>query len=373
MYTIRRFFYLFSVTLLIFGCGKKQGHNEPLKIYVGGTMQPVMKAIKVEFEKKYDKKVVLDSKGSGELLAQIKTSKEGDIYVSHDPFMDILMKKEQLGVDAWVVSELVPVIVVQKGNPKKIAGLQDLLSDDVDLYLTDYKKSTLGRMLNVIFAKAGIDLATLRNSKDINTNRSGGYVANMVQTKNADAAICWRAVATLRKKDLDIITIPSIHLPTPYVDAVTSATKKSYPLCPVRVTISTLKCSKQGDMAAKFAKFAISKDAQNIFKEFGYNVNGLHQAYKNGRELRATNRILTIFAGAGLRKVMKELTSRFEEISGITVIADYAGSGTLMIFLSLVMSIMWIVCMNLQKELIKNLIFVSFVLLSLWQRVILKG
>jgi ABC-type molybdate transport system substrate-binding protein len=128
-------------------------------------------------------------------------------------------------------------------------------------------------MLQTIFAKAGIDFAELNRTKRISRNRSGGYVANMVTSGNADAAMCWQAVAVLRKEQLDIVDLPSTHLPTPGVDAVTSATGRRYVLSPVHVTVATLKCADQPEIAKDFATYLISPEASATLKRFGFTVH----------------------------------------------------------------------------------------------------
>ena len=282
-----------AALVLVPGCGKKSeqqatgvAEKKPLICHIGGTMRPIIAKLAAEYEKETGQKIEINSAGSGELLAHIEMQKEGDLYVCHEPFMDILMQKG-LGVDAWVIGELYPVIIVQKGNPKNIKSLQDLTRKDVDLYLTDYKLSTLGRMMNTIFAKAGISLDELKKKKRIETNKSGGYVANIVKTKNADAGIVWDVVAKLRSDGLDVVKIDQ-YLPTPGVDMVTSATGKSYPLTPVRVSISTLKCSKQPEAAAKFAEFLTSPKHAKDFQDAGYKINPalIGQKYKDGKPLK---------------------------------------------------------------------------------------
>ena len=248
------------------GCG-----DDALLVHVGGTMRPVMQHLAKLYEQETGQKIEINNAGSGELLATIEGQKEGDLYVCHDPFLDILMQKK-LGVDGWTVAELTPVIAVWKGNPKAITGVADLAKPDVDLFLTDYQRSTLGRMLGTIFGKAGVDLAKLNREKQINTHKSGGHAANMVVTKNADATIVWRAVWHLRRGDLDKVEIPA-HVPIDYVDTITSATKKVWPLMPVRVTVATLKCADKPKAAAKFADFLVSERAQKIFEDWGFTMN----------------------------------------------------------------------------------------------------
>jgi ABC-type molybdate transport system substrate-binding protein len=285
------FVYLCSVLFLV-GCGDSsnnkvsgQSKMKPLICHVGGTMRPIMENLAKVYEKETGQKIEINSAGSGELLAHIELQKEGDLYVCHSPFMDILMHKK-LGSDGWAIGELYPVIIVQKGNPKKIKSLQDLTRKDIDLFLTDYKLSTLGRMMPTIFAKAGINFEELNKNKRIETNKSGGYVANIIKTKNADAGIVWNVVAKLRRDGLDTIKINK-YLPIPGIDMVTSATNKMYPLTPVRVSISTLKCSTQPIEAEKFAKFLTSPRFIKVFEDAGYGVDSklIGQKYKDGKSI----------------------------------------------------------------------------------------
>jgi len=189
-------------------------------------------------------------------------------------------------VDGWTLGEIYPVIIVQKGNPKNIRTLNDFTRDDIQLALTDYRLSTLGRLLPTIFAKAGMNLEQLTRQKNIIVHRSGSYVGNLVVMKNADAALVWAAVAALRRDTLDSISIPE-NLPTPHVDAVTSATGKSYILTPVRVTICSLKCSTQPEEAAEFMQFVTSARVRDVLEQYGFGVSEelRKQEYKDGQKL----------------------------------------------------------------------------------------
>ena len=311
------------------GCRRTEGPRKPLTCHVGGTMRPVMQELAKRYEAQTGRKVDINSAGSGELLAHIQGQREGDLYVCHSPFQPILFKKYKLGVDGWTLAELTPVIVVQKGNPKKITGLKDLARPEVDLALTDFKRSSLGRMLKTIFGRAGIDLAELNASKKITINKSGGYVANLVKTKNADAAMCWNAVAHLRLDGVDMVRIDPDQLPTPGVDTVSSATGKAYPLMPVHVDISTLTCSDQPAAAKAFAEYVASAKGLAAFAEFGFTMGQSRQTYKDGKPLGLAAEPLKLMAGAGLRRAVEELIAAFEKATGIPVEPDYAGSGML--------------------------------------------
>ena len=267
---------------LLPGCAPKDKTAMPLVCHVGGTMRPVFEKLAEVYENETGHKIEINSAGSGELLANIELQAEGDLYVSHDPFLDIIMDKE-LAVNGWTLGEIYPVIIVQKGNPKNIQTLNDLARDDVELALTDYKLSTLGRMLPTILGKAGMDLETLNRNKNITIHRSGSFVANLVVMKNADAALVWEAVSALRRDTLDHIPITR-HLPVPYVDTVTSATGKNYKLAPVRVTICSLKCSAHPEEAEAFINFTASVSARKVLDEYGFGVSDSvrKQEYKDG-------------------------------------------------------------------------------------------
>jgi len=266
------------------GCGKGGRGQRPIICHVGGTMRPVMRRLADVYENQTGRKVEINSAGSGELLAHIEGHKEGDVYVCHDPFLDILMARH-LGRDGWTVAELTPVIVVRKGNPKKIRGLADAVRPEVSLVLTDFRKSTLGHMLPTIFKKAGIDFEKISSQPSVHTYRKGGQAANVVKSGNADAAVVWNAVAYLRRDGVDVVEIVPEHLPAPGVDTVTTPTRKTYYLTPVRVTVATLSCSSRPEAAADFAAFAASERASKIFGEFGFTMTQGRKEYEAGRKL----------------------------------------------------------------------------------------
>ena len=283
---VRSMRWLAVVAAILMGCSNPVDKGKtPLLCHVGGTMRPVLERLSLAYRQEGGQPVEITSAGSGELLANIELQAEGDLYVSHDPFLDIIMHRG-LAVDGWTIGELRPVIIVQEGNPKRIQSLQDLTRRDVVLALTDFKLSTLGRMLPTIWGHAGMDLARLARDKNIVIHRSGSYVANLVAMNNADAALVWEAVAALRKDELDTVQITQ-YLPKPYVDAITSATGKSYPLTPVRVTICSLKCTDQSKEAQAFMAFVVSESARKILKEFGFLVPDSirRQEYRKGVKL----------------------------------------------------------------------------------------
>ena len=284
---ITRLILLSCLLILVLSCSRTET-AAPLICHVGGTMRPVMEKLAQEYTERTGQPIEINAAGSGELLIHIQQQKRGDVYICHDPFLDILMGKYEMGVDGWEIAHLTPVIVVQKGNPKNIRSLSDVTKPDIQLCLTDYKHSTLGWMLPTIFSRAGIDFGAINTNKVIVQIRSGGQAANMVKTGNLDAALCWDAVAHLRRDGLDIVQIQPEYLPVPGVDAVTTATDRNYILSPVKVTAATLTCSPNRVAAQSFAEFVTSKEASETFREYGFTSCVTRKLYEDGKAYEKT-------------------------------------------------------------------------------------
>ena len=261
---------LAAAVVTIGGCSGEP--DDVLICHVGGTMRPVMEKLAGMYKAETGQEVVVNSAGSGELLARIEEKRDGDVYVCHDPFLGILMKRG-LGVDGWTVAHLTPVIVTRKDDTR-INDLKDAIKEDVALVLTDFEQSTLGWLLPTILKKAGFDIEKVKKLPKLKTVRKGSQAANDVQLGSNDAAIVWNAVWYLRRDKLRKIDIIDEYLPTPGVDAVTTATEKKskYYLMPVRVTVATLKCSDQPKAAKKFAEWLASKTGVETIGKNGFTM-----------------------------------------------------------------------------------------------------
>jgi hypothetical protein len=123
------------------------------------------------------------------------------------------------------------------------------------------------------------------DAESVIVHRNGSAMPNLIQMRerHAMAGGPWPS----RTKDLDSIPIVPEYLPVPYVDAVTSATGKTYKLTPVRVTICSLRCSDQPKQARAFMEFVASDRARKLLEEYGFRVSEQvrRQEYLNGKPL----------------------------------------------------------------------------------------
>jgi molybdate transport system substrate-binding protein len=313
------------------GCGTRE-ETPPLYVYVGGTMRPAMETLVKQYEKETGRKLEIDYGDSGENLIKVETSRRGDLYVAHDPFHGAIVHKG-LGIDAWVVATLEPVIVVAKGNPKKIAGLADLAKPGVKVVLTDAEYSTAGHVWTLMFKKAGLAEAIQKNV--VTTTRSGGEAANAVSIGNADAAIVWNAVQFLRRDKLDAVAIEPPFRPVPGADAVTSPTFGPIDMSAIRVTVDVLASSKDPAAARAFADFVASDRAAKVWNDFGFGPapaerhlapTGAAGSASSSGAAKPQGPLL-IYAGASLRDALEDLVQAFTAKTGVKVESDYGGSG----------------------------------------------
>lgn len=308
------------------GTDSLNGKGAALRILVGGTMRPAMEALIKQYTAKTGQKIEMDNGDSGELMIRIEQTRSGDIYVCHDPFLASLQKK-RLADAYWTVASLKPIIAVPKGNPKNIAGFRDLARPGMKVIFTDPVYSTAGHIVTRMMERSGLSGSI--ESNVVSRTRSGGQAANAVGLGTADAAIVWDAVAFLRRDKLDTVSIePDIAMKKD-VDAITSATFGRIDMDYIRVTLCTLRCSKNLEAARAFAKFAASNEARKTWDSLGYSpVDDSRQPVSNSEpELEGC---ILVHCAAGMRLPVTEMAAAFEKETGVKTQLTFDGSNRLL-------------------------------------------
>lgn len=259
---------VFMITL--FGACSRNEENvevlqEPLLLYVGGTMRPAMEEIVLRYVQKTGQQIELDYAGSGELFIRMNQTQRGDLYVAHDPF-GAAAERKGIVHSIGTLALMEPVIVVQRGNPLGIDDLRDLVDPSVKLLLTDRMYSTTGHIVARMYDNLG--LLEMLNDVVLSRTRCPCEAANSLTLATADAAIVWNPVAQLRTDDLDIVEIAPEDKLQPGVDVVSSASYGTVDLSRIKVTITVLKYSTNPQAAADFAEFAAS--SHDIWEKYGY-------------------------------------------------------------------------------------------------------
>ncbi|MCX7805989.1 MAG: substrate-binding domain-containing protein [Planctomycetota bacterium] len=233
--------------------GDTSGAPEGLLILCGGSFRPPGEKLVAAFEKATGIKCTMSFGGSEDLLPQIKLSKQGDIFITHDPFGDFV--RDAGSLSRYVaVGYLVPVLVVQKGNPKNIKSVDDLTRPGLRACMTDPKYTTCGEMLVALMEKKGIREAVEKNIENA-IFRTHNQVCNAVKMDHRDAGVAWNGIAFNFRDALDAIPINEKF------DRE------------VRVLVVGLNYSKRPDDVEKFLKFA-EKEGAAIFREHRYVKEG---------------------------------------------------------------------------------------------------
>jgi molybdate transport system substrate-binding protein len=244
-----------AIGMLLCGCKARKSDSETkeLLLYCGAGIRPPVEEMVEAFEREHGVKIVTDYAGSEVLISKIKLIHRGDFYMPGDKHYVDLATQEELILSQHSVCYFVPTILVQKGNPKNIRGLEDLLKPGLKLGLGDAKACAIGRKTKLILTKNNIAWEDIEKNlvfQSLTVNELG----MQIQADSLDAVIVWDAIAKYYRNDGE-------EVPIPVGQNVIST-----------VDIGVLKFTKNRSMAEKFVEFAVSNAGQDIFKKHLYRV-----------------------------------------------------------------------------------------------------
>jgi molybdate transport system substrate-binding protein len=149
------------------------------------------------------------------------------------------------------VAYMIPVIAVQKGNPKNILTLNDLARTGIQVGVTRPETTLLGKYAPEIFAKAGLSDAI---GKNIVTEavRPDSLLTALVMGQ-VDAGILWHFYQVQAPDDIEVIFLPPEQLTG---------------IGEMQIAVSSY-CLNRG-IAQQFIDFMISTDGKEIFENCGY-------------------------------------------------------------------------------------------------------
>lgn len=231
--------------------------GQPVRLiaFVGSASKPPAQQAKAAYEKR-NPGVTVDMTfgGSGTLLQQMTLEKTGDIYMpGSDDYMEKAEAKEAVVPETRaIVAYLVPVICVQKGNPKGIKGVADLAKPGVTVGLAEPGAVCLGDVSAEILESAGLLGAVRKNV--ITYAKSCEQTQQLVQLGEVDAVIGWDAFQQWAPDKIEVVPIPLKYARPRNI--------------PVAVSVH----SKQRGAAQGFIYFLTSAEGKAIFSKHGYSV-----------------------------------------------------------------------------------------------------
>jgi molybdate transport system substrate-binding protein len=188
-------------------------------------------------------KVTFNFAGSQALATQIQQGAPADVFASADTTnMDKV--KDLVGTPQVFASNLLQ-IVVEKGNPKGVKGLDDLASRDLKVVLAA-PEVPAGRYAQQALDQAGITVEPVSQEDSVKA------VVTKVSLGEADAGIVYTTDVTAGGDTVDGVDIPA--------DQNVTAT---YP-------IATAKASSNQAKAQAFMDLVLSSQGQQVLESYGF-------------------------------------------------------------------------------------------------------
>ncbi|MEN6611386.1 MAG: molybdate ABC transporter substrate-binding protein [Methanoregulaceae archaeon] len=219
-----------------------------LIVYGGAGLKAPLDELGQMFYDKYGVTVQYVYGGAGTLVSQMNLTKKGDVFMPGSTVEFGNAKSQGLVNSSKLVAYHVPVIVVQKGNPKNITTLQDFTKSGVKVALGDVNATAIGKASAKMFQKLNISSAVEKNV--VTRTPTINELVIVMNTGQADAAVM--TLDSVNATTMDSITIPlstNVILITP-IGATTFTT--------------------QPDLASKFVDFVASDEGKAVFKKHGF-------------------------------------------------------------------------------------------------------
>ncbi|WP_197442354.1 molybdate ABC transporter substrate-binding protein [Lignipirellula cremea] len=278
--------------------------NGDLLLYCAAGIRPPVEQIAADYEREYGVKVQLMYGGSNSLLSQIEIAKVGDLYLAADQSYIELAQKKGLVRESLPLAVMKPVIMVKKGNPKKIQTVDDLLRDDVRTALGNPDQAAIGKTTRTLLLKSGH-----WKKLEKHVTQTGVFkptvpeVANDVKLGVADAAVVWDTTLALYP-DCEAVSVPEFDLGV------------------ANIAVGVLSNTPRSAAALRFARYMAASDkGQKVFQEKGYSM------LKGDPWVETPE--LTFFCGSVNRRAVEGVIKAFEEREGVRINTVYNGCGIL--------------------------------------------
>jgi molybdate transport system substrate-binding protein len=241
---------LLAAALVLAGCG---GDGRPgggtaaspgeLKVFAAASLTAAFGKLGERFTAANGTRVTFNFAGSQALATQIRQGAPADVFASADTTnMDKV--KDLVGTPQSFAGNLLQ-IVVEKGNPKQVKGLEDLARGDLKVVLAA-EEVPAGKYAKQVLDRAGVRVRPVSQEDNVKA------VVTKVALGEADAGIVYVAdVAAGGDR------IQGVDIPTGRNVAAT------YP-------IATVAASRNRDRAQAFVDLVRSAEGQGVLRSFGF-------------------------------------------------------------------------------------------------------
>jgi molybdate transport system substrate-binding protein len=225
--------------------GGSSGAPSPseIKVFAAASLTAAFNELGPQYTAAEGTKVTFNFAGSQALATQIQQGAPADVFASADiPNMDKV--KDLVGTPQNFASNQLQ-IVVEKGNPKGVKGLDDLAALDLKVVLAA-PDVPAGKYAQQALEKASVTVKPVSQEDNVKA------VVNKVALGEADAGIVYVTDVTAGGDKVEGVDIPE--------DLNVLAT---YP-------IATVKASRAQDKAQAFMDLVLSDQGQQVLKKYGF-------------------------------------------------------------------------------------------------------
>lgn len=188
--------------------------GKALHIYCGAGMTKPFEEIARTFKDATGCEMSVVYANAAQIHSQINTAQEGDLFVAGSA--DELAPVKDFVSGSKDLVKHIPVLAVQKGNPKGITGLNDLTKEGIEILLGDAEATPIGKISN----KALTDLGILDKVNILARSATAPELINALSLGECDAIIVWKEnaggdkIEIVDTTDLDkyIKTVPAASL-----------------------------------------------------------------------------------------------------------------------------------------------------------------
>jgi molybdate transport system substrate-binding protein len=238
--------------LVVAGCGGddndasggSSGSSKELKVFAAASLTAAFTKLGEDFTAANGgTKVSFNFAGSQALATQIQQAAPADVFASAD-IANMDKVKDLVGTPKSFASNRL-AIVVEKGNPKGVKGLQDLAGPDLKVVLAA-PDVPAGKYAAEILGRAGVSVTPVSQEDNVKA------VVTKVALGEADAGIVYVTDVTAGGDKVEGVAIPE-----------TQNVTATYP-------IATVKASTSKDKAQAFMDLVLSDQGQQVLDQYGF-------------------------------------------------------------------------------------------------------
>jgi molybdate transport system substrate-binding protein len=252
---MKKFFWI-TITLILLIAQNSHSSPKKILIFAGAASKPATEEVIKIFNDKFGIPVDVSFGGSGFVLSQMKLTKKGDLYFpGSSDFMEVAKKGGFVFPETErIVVYLIPAINVQKGNPKRIHSLKDLMKDEIRVAIANPEFVCVGTYAAEIIEKNLTPIEKERFKKNlVNYTESCEKTANAISLRAVDAVIGWRVFQYWDPERIETIYLKPDEIP-----------RVGY------IPIAISKFTQDKNLAQQFIDFLLSSDGKAIFRKHHY-------------------------------------------------------------------------------------------------------